>query len=384
MEAAKEVAAQKEKKNNEKFHHAKKMIADYCKQEGLIISDVGVLLGKDSSLKTSIYCNNPIRHARGIANYLYSVSKWVKMTTVVEDEEASVYFNAELLASVFVIKKHRDLNMKELISPVMIHDLQYIPPELELIDAYQGLYKATPEDDPGHEELIKMVFSRIENKVIGGDDCNDCKKKRRSGLENLKSMVFEHFGKSHVVVGHWAVGKGKKHTREKLQLISGDVIQSIKDVTEFLQKYTQFEVTYKENSLHIPKDFRTRRYILSIQYPSINNAKPTKKPFLDIFNSGEFELVPYIAGSVNIGSSYVLLRFMLIDLWIVRLVKRLGVISADVLDEKMGLLVNSMEGAMKVGDPTEYFGVWKEYSVEKKIEGLKKRMHYPYYPHKNK
>lgn len=370
------------RKNDEKYHNARAIIRDYVVRNDLIMSDPNVLLGKDVSPISRVYCMEPIKHARKIADVLYGISKWVKMTTVVENEEATVYFNTEIIASVLAIKRHK-INIKKLISPVDVHGVKYMPPELELIDAYQDAYKPSPVEDIDHESLLKMVIDRIDKKIIGGKKkCSDCDKKRRVNMDNLKLMIFEHFGGSHVVVGHWSTGK----SAERLQFISGDVAQSIRDIILFLQKFTQFEVTYTQNKLHIPKDFRTNRYIMSIQYPSIDGAKPIKKPFLDIFNSGEFDLIPYTkkAGKM-IGSPFVLLRFMLIDLWIIRLVYKMDLISKDLLERKMRHLADHISKVAKQKPQDyEYFGVWKEFSVEKKLNSLKKRMHYPYYPHLDK
>ena len=82
----------------------------------------------------------------------------------------------------------------------------------------------------------------------------------------------------------------------------------------------------KEQSLKITNDDRILRNTI---YITNTNASKSEKAIIDIFNSASYELIPYnklsvYSGSkkqsiVNIGNPYVIMRFLLIDYWTIRI-----------------------------------------------------------------
>jgi hypothetical protein len=382
--------------NRTQYEPARQKVFAYCADKSLIVSDIRTLLSDSDPLDAQIhvYCDAPVQHARAITDALYTMSRWVKMGTTTTGEEMVIYFDTIPLVYVTAIKKHRSISLQDLIAPVDIDGVSYMSPEIELIDLYRILYTPNMECEweksvLQEKKLMTMVHDRVDNKILGGKKkkCNDCSQNRSAGIDQMRIAVLEGPCQSeqYVVVGHWAVAlaKGDTPPQDKLQIICGDVELAIKCIMDTLQQHTRFAVTFTQQNLHIPKDFRTRRYTLYIQYPSLTGGTPMKKPFMDVFNSAEFELIPYAkVGKYMLGSPYVLLRFFMIDLWIVRLVYKLNLIDQGVLRKKIRILMEIIDSVDRHLPDGPFFGVVSDPVVSKKIASLTGKRHFPYYPAK--
>jgi hypothetical protein len=191
------------------------------------------------------------------------------------------------------------------------------------------------------------------------------------------------------LIGSWAYDWLKNEgkicvNREKIQIISKLQVESISvSIEKFVKPMTNFQITYKEQQLNIPKDFRTKRYTFYINIETERGI--VEKPFLDLFNSAEFEIIPFaIFNGICIGDKYVILRFLYIDLWILRLIYALGIITNDIINMKIDhywFLINEFRG--NYGDKlktTNFFGIYRNYLVDKKQENLKGKKYTPYIP----
>jgi hypothetical protein len=266
----------------------------------------------------------------------------------------------------------------------------------------------------------------------------------KTDFQYLKYLVLSEFCckfiKDYVVIGHWALhvieaskdpNSKMSSSVEKLQVITSIYIKrSIEDVTNFLKKYTNSKISSRRQDLHIPKDFRTSRYTI---YISVDGKD---KAFMDIFDCGTFELVPYIPFSlkttyagvkkdsqfnrgrgrahsrnrgnnrdrsrsrsrsgggdefiIKVGNPYVLLRFLVIDLWIIRMIHEMGHLTNDMLKVKTKYIMFVID---KIKNPelgihdkvfgSSYVGIYKDYDISKKVNNLKGKMFYPYYPERD-
>lgn len=378
-----------------KYLDVRQKVLDYCKKHSLIISDPRSLIEKPDpkNIDIHIYCDNAEMHAKNIANDMQYI--WVKMQIKVPREEFVIYYDTMPLVFVYAIQKHKNISLSNIIMPVE-KDVNYMSPELELISLYQDLY--SPFKDRWHIELeaplINMVKDRVAKKILigGKKKCDDCSDNRKNSVDNVKLLVLKEFATTpeFIVVGQWArtLLEGSSNSSEKLQLITTlDIEVAIKNIMLFLERYTKSSITFSDQNLHIPKDTRTRRYTLYMSYASFNRDKPLRKPFLDIFNSGTFELIPIEKHNYYIGNPFVLLRFYMIDLWIVRLVHKLELISKDVLTKKINNLMDNIN-FVRSGDwmdrvfLTDYVGQIIDINVANRMASLDRKMLFPYYPYK--
>lgn len=267
-------------------------------------------------------------------------------------------------------------------------------------------------------------------------NCTPCKIKKIRDLDILKYIILKDivaFNKKvnnkYILVGHWAVdtiqylynkeakigedyissagykklptaykkmvgSEGAIINSEKIQIISsnGQAVD-IAIIMSLLSKYTKFKLSYRQQNPYIPNDFRVNRVTIYIKMPSIGN-KIVEKPVIDIFNSGSFEMIPYVEKPfkdkmIYIGNMFVIMRFFMIDLWVLRIVLKLGLLTRSIFEEKMRHILHDVK---KVRDPNlkwltysfglDYIGYYDDYVVAKKIENVKNFAPPPYYPEK--
>lgn len=393
------------KADRNKYKPIWKAIERYCGTNKIIISDKYVLTDKQDELvpiyekNYKIYTSNPFRHANNLVNLIHQTMtnsqdrKFTRLKTIIEKEEFVIEYDMRQVAFIYKLQKHKTTEPNDIIKPIDIKGVLYMPAEIELIDIYHNLYKMQncEEMEKMEKVLYEQVRKRKEEGIIGGQSCKDLKKEF---LEAMKiSIVKDWLPKKEntILVGAWAhdwivYGKDKLCANiEKVQLIS-----EIKpdDMLSQLQLYvgklaSNASISMREQELHIPKDFRTSRYTYYLQIKSAMNI--IEKPFLDLFNSADFEIIPYKnINGINLGQQWVLLRFLFIDLWIIRVIKTLGLLSEDILNKKLIYLWRIIEffrSDMELTEFGEFIGIYRDYSIDKKIQGLSQtKKYYPYYP----
>jgi hypothetical protein len=413
----KEDAAKAILDDRKKFSDLYNIIDTYCKNHSeLIISDAKMLLDKVDNLafKTyDIYCENPFMHATVLTNEIYTkVGKWVQMTTIIIHQELQIWYDTRLIATIYKLIKGKEIDLENLINPIKIYGINYMSPEIEIIDIYKRLYLPNYasewlnllEVESFMEDLVKQ-----RSEILGGDSiCGNIARRQKTDMEDLKLLLYNNFiisqpphDNNRILIGHWAINTAKaihysslveSHV-EKLQIISSNAENDIKEVKKIIEKHTDLAITHKQHILHLPKDFRIKRYTL---YLSSYSQKEI--PFMDIFNSAEFELIPFntlklnaehskIPGDINIGNPYVLLRFAIIDIWILRVISKIGNITQKCLLAKLRSLyelINIVKHdkikELQMAFGTHYIGTNIDYESAKKIEKLQYKMIPPYIP----
>lgn len=382
------------KKSRTKYEAANNTVINFCKNNNVFLSSPHTLAGMDTSNDIfELYCENPYKSALALTNEIYKkCGPYTVLKTFVKNEQLEIQFNTFTLVNV-----HRLNNIKarvkltDLIMPVNIKSINYISPELELIDIYRSLYNPNKHDDwtdllEVEEKLLHQVFDRV--KILGGK-CDPCKLKRNASINALKRVVVENFieGSDYILLGDYALKilTNSTQSQEKIQIISSNDIQDdIKKLIEFLEKYTEYGITYRLQKIDIPKDFRTKKFTIYVEFPKL--GKTVQKAFMDIYNSAQFELIPYVdKNKYKIANPFVLLRFFIIDIWIIRVIRKMDLISQDFLMKKIVVLIKYIKQikdmdwkSMVFGD--KYVGVFQDYFISKKIDKLGKDFSYPYHP----
>ena len=403
------------KKDRMKFLEVYKVVENYCKDTNIVLSDIEKLTNENkTNFKYELYCESAYKHANNLANLIHkNVGEWVKLKTIVEYQEFIIEYDMRPLICIYNLKNVKNVTLHNLILPVKIDDIFYMSPEMEIIEIYHKLYSPNFADEwenlIHHEiKLYSMIEKRISKGIFGGKK----PKKDIPDLKYLKYLVLSEFCgefvKNYTVIGQWAldlIEKGKNSrlklgSVEKLQLItSTDVDKSIEDITNFLKMHTNNKIIYQKQDLRIPNDFRTNRYTIYIEIG--RGSKIKKKAIIDIFDCGTFELIPYVPVSVvrsnksnkskdfvvRVGNPFVLLRFLMIDIWIIRVINKLGFLNDRASQNKTKYILSTVK-KIKSSDMlfinnafgVDYVGVYKDYFISKKINNLSGKAFYPYYP----
>lgn len=403
------------KKERDEYSEIYKIIEEYCEQHEIIISDLYVLLNKKEDIKNiykksySLYCANPLLHSNDLANIIHAkggkLSKFTKLRTIKEKEEFIIEYNTRLIVTFYKVQRFKSNNKKssfrspnDIIKPTKIENLFYMPAEIEMIDIYHNLYDISKIDQyEASLEFEKEMFSQfIERKSILGSSDN-CKERKKEFIEALKLSIVNEWlpeQENTVLIGIWAynwltLGENICTDLEKIQVISEmDQNQLLASLQKYVSKFSKFQITIREQELHIPKDFRTKRFTYYIN--SSSEKGTTEKPFLDLFNCANFELIPYTKiqhgeTHINIGNKYVILRFLFIDLWIIRLIKNMGLLTTEILQKKVDRITSIIDKIRDVlGEKIQdanFIGVYKDYDQSKKIDSINQiKKFYPYYP----
>lgn len=383
------------KQDRDKYKAIYDIILKYCSDQNIIISNYYVLTNQEDTMANVIdkvykcYTIEPFRHANNLTNLIHQNKadkyQYTRLNTIVEHEEFSIMYDTRVVVQIYGLQKHRSTDFMSIIKPTKIDKCLYMPAEIELIDVYHNFYNNKIDDLAIETELYKQVYERKEKGIIGSGV--SCKERKKEIIEVIKiGLVKDWILKkcaidNIILIGPWAHdwikhGKNICVNLEKIQIISST---SVKELLAELRHYlSEFNmtVTYREQELHIPKDFRTVRYTFYLQ----------DKPFLDLFNCAEFEIIPYHnINGIFIASKWVILRFLFIDLWIIRVIKSLGLLSQDVLNKKIiylwDLIEYFREKEKELSKDTEnYIGVFIDYIIDKKISNLQEKRFEPYVP----
>jgi len=279
----------------------------------------------------------------------------------------------------------------EIVKPLKIKDLLYLPSEIEIIDIYHTLYSPDKYDEWDEslifeDKLFKQIAQRKESGILGGGGCQSLK---RNHIQAIKISIVKIWlkNKKMILIGPWAHDWIKTQklciNLEKIQVLSFLSPEEFNNqLQRFLYKFTKFDIIYKKQELHIPKDLRTVRYTYYMQIQTSKGI--VEKPFLDMFPVLAYEIIPCKSlNNILIGTQYVLLRFLFIDLWIIRVIKSLGFLSPKILNIKLSylwkLILFFHDNYQLPGD-TKWIGTYKNETIEKKISALLQRSYYPYYP----
>lgn len=392
------------KKDRDRYKKVKDVIFDYCVKNQLILSDPHMLckLEKTNDYMAShqylIYTCSPFFHANKIANEISKktkddpLSKFTALKTVMEKKEFAIEYDFRRFATLYKIQKKKSDNSKGIISPIKIGKAMYFPAEVELIDTYHAMYDPSRVCDI-HDavKFEQILFDQVADRKKKGILGAGCAERKRNMLTAIKIGIVREWlpERNHILIGDWAkewieCGDKIPGSNEKVQIISDMDPDNCKAL---LQKYintlTEFDITYREQTLGIPKDMRTKRYTFYVKIKTTSGIKD--KPFLDLFNSTNFEVIPcYNVNKIHVGIKWVMLRFLLIDIWILKIVKSIGCIDDVIMQKKIngiwGTIMYFRNKKLCEQSSLVYRGTHIDRISDKKTTSLQGKTHYPYYP----
>ncbi len=288
---------------------------------------VGRPLDRDSFF-WDLYCDDTFIVVKNLVIELSNVrsphipAKTAALQTNIRYKEFTIYINARMLFRVFSMEKYRGLKLID----VMGHSvytgyftgasIKCVPEEIQLISIYRNLYtparlaqwKAEMENEGKIYGRLRQSIHEKATRVTGGgghDDITAC----------LLKVVQDN---SYVLVGDYALAAlGLTQSTVRVQFIASDAIEEVRKRCERCVK--RGKVTHVRFSLNIPDDFQIVKHSLYMMV----NGKQTA--IADVFNSTAFEMMPFIhERRLRLGNPWVLLRFLFIDIWVLKLILNLG------------------------------------------------------------
>ena len=386
----------------------------------IILSDICAILKKEmpqtktAQIKTAqleehmtIYTTHTRRTTTIIANHIHkAVGKLVQMRAIIPNEEYEIMYDMRGLIKLYHIERYKNVNIPDLLNAIKINNLYYFPPEIELMDVYHKLYLPNYYDEwetlLGQEKSLYEIITKgiPQNKKESKENCPTCKDKRQIDINNIKHLMLKFFdNENYVLIGdvaHKLISSklsDKDHISKNIQIISENAIeQDYQNIVNYLSLYTKHGIYYKKKKLYVPKDNRIFKYTLFIKYPTITSTKGSRgidKQFLDIYNCAEFELISYIPKkhnniSLRVGNLFVQMRFLLIDLWLYRVLKYLKDIDDKVFKEKCSNIyttMNTIKKLLPIEFKNKYMGINYDEKIAQKISisenNIKKSSYYP-------
>lgn len=304
--------------------------------------------------------------------------KIVMMKTALPYQRYIIYVDARVLVQ-FTSLPHGSASivkptLAESLSTSMKNKLFVISPEVQLLDLYRVLYspakvgewREAMRDENNLYQHLKKRLPELKNAKKGGDADNkdDTKDGAGSQHDEYKLHILSHWVTSNpnvVLIGDFAI--------RMLQLSEnrGSMVQVITQknpeedaalVCQMLEKQFNIKCSQHTRPLSIMQDFRLQR----------TTVRADEKEVLYIYNCGAYDFIPFnlavtVKGGstarkehnapkssqkpqaqfIQVGNPFVLLRFLLVDFWTVRLLNAEGKIDAKYaqlrLDEITRLLL---------------------------------------------
>lgn len=373
------------------------VIENFIRDNSFIISRPTLLYETKVNLTEldaiTIYCENIFRNSNKLANLLCKEldaksdnnenilesdlnPRWLTLRTVAAHEQIDIFYDGRPLVIFRSINLYKNIPIFKLLIPMHSKcgiftetPLLLLPPELELMNIYHQLY--SPDKAEEWEDLLSIeynlyeIFVKRKQELIGG--AADCTKSIISNIETIKRLTVLDFLKNQplILIGEWAIkliefgetGQPIKDNFEKVQILIDSPIDDFKELLEnFLTTVTPYKCTFREEKLHTVDDGRLKKYTFYIGGLCSVSGQKMEKPFLDVFNSCRYEIVPFRLSAefntskssefpidIKIGNAYVLLRFLLLDIWILRVIKNIGLLTANILETKISRILASID-----------------------------------------
>lgn len=392
------------------FDLLREKIIEYSDDDNnkIIFSNVNKLIDYDK--KNDIIENNMTLytiHARKITTELTNIihtkfGKFVQMRAIIPNEEYDIMFDMRNLVKIYRIDRYKKVNLIDLFNTICIDKLLYFPTAVELIDIYHKLYLPQYNEEwdliSDHENIL---YKYIISEKHGGEikkKCVECKIKRKLDVYQIKLLMLKFLNNENFVfVGNWAhnIIEGDIKSvddNSNIQIISENSIDvDYNNIIEYLSEFTNYGIFYKKKKLYIPKDNRIFKYTFYIKYPTFGKSIVDKQ-FLDIYNCGTYELIPFVPFkydklNLKIGNIFVQLRFLLIDLWILKLLKHIKSIDTETYNIKNEHILKNMKKIKKLlpggfdNYKDKYIGINFDEKIYQKIDISKKEIkRSSYYP----
>ena len=418
-------------KERQRYDAIYKLIEEYILQNNTHNSklkyDNRIILGGSSSVhmllnveKThndytyTLFSESAFPHANAIANMIAAyVGKYMKqdpeifvsLKTVIQNTKYTIFVDGRHMIHINNLQKmSSNIDTFDLIKPVEKisgnNKFYLLPPHFYLVDFYRTLY--LPNYAGNWQDILQkegVLYDSIKGDLKATIGSKDKKIDRRSIL--LKH-IFENFllnNNKIAVIDEAAMALYETHeTHNTIDNVSKFVIlceSSIKEFIEIVKKSVRafmgrdILMNYKSQNINILNDRRLKRYIVKLE----------DREILQIYNSAHYDLIPvntisYKSGTINIANPFVIMRFLLVEIYVINVILTLKKIDEKFAEHKLQTIMKNvikLRAGIKKSDIFQnssdmYIGKFiDDITYEQlKIKKMKqdKKISFDYYPQK--
>ncbi|GFR90196.1 BA71V-K421R [Elysia marginata] len=353
-----------------------------------------------------LYSCRALEDARALTFIFYKLAPeglghYANMMTCIPRKEFSINIDERPLFRIKALEVHRGARAADVIVPSIRPasfacgpgkkplPLRCMGPEIQLMGVYAALSDPAragewPSFLNAEERLREMFTNEVRNKIreVGGGAEEEEGPEEFSTSDLKTALAAEYVPRSgHAAVGAYAVSALESKSRNapkdaalvlrnngsvaRLQLVTSNSFTEEERVVRQIASRFGLNVQYTENELKVPTDARLRRMTMYVLRPG-----ERRESFLDIYNSGEHELVPFLGQASDddralvtggrrvlaekraarrraskkkktgegppigppsgppVGTPFVVMRFLLVDSWTIQFLFRMGFASA--------------------------------------------------------
>jgi hypothetical protein len=351
------------------------------KKETLIImggtQSVDLLLGKELGRDDFIYnlfsedafqhCNRLTNVIAQTINAIFTDNKdplsrpyWtVAMKTFSAHKKFDIVIDQRTLVRWIVLKTMSDeSNIMKLIEPLNVKSyfqkktVLIMPPKFHLIETYRTLYSPDAVESWnqaliderrlfGYLKRIMDLQKAGKSIVVGADDQIDLNKRKM-----IAATLLEEFVKNNskvILLGDHAINiltEIPVDTTILHIMIDHDIsLDDIKPtIIDICKRTIDIAPTYSTRDVQILSDFRLRR----------TSVKIDGKEIIYIYNATSYDLIPICRvydkkkNSIQIGNPFVLIRFMLIELWVISWISSIGKIEDSFAKSRTNSMISKI------------------------------------------
>lgn len=340
----------------------------YAHDHGLILGGtVATLLLQKEKLGSSeffyeLYSVNAQADAQALADLIYAVAPeglaryTVAMSRAAAQPEFEILVDERPLILVKTLIIHRGARIIDVLTPSVrpayfARDAKNAPlpllcmgPEVQLIAIYSALSDPSRAGEwatlVAAEEKLRMIFEReIRGKMstalseaVGGGGPND-------SATLIAALVREYVPlEGHALVGIQALTK-KRVSPGRIQLVSANPFHDEEAAVRKIANRLGFSVSSARHEPQVPTDCKLRRLTMYIVH-----SGGRREAFLDVYNSGTYQLVACQSvksknDKTMLGTAFTVLRFILVDIWTIQLLFRMGAVPIQYARQLLSELV---------------------------------------------
>lgn len=362
----------------------------------------------------TIYSENAFKHANDLTNVIAKLQNdqtggWIViLLTKIPYKIYEIQVDNRTVVTIINIKNNIQAPPSyHLINPIIEksyenYNVSILSPEVFLINTYKvlcspnrvGDWEQALRDETKLFQLLKMRINKSEmdakisdytsehhsSPVLGSKESKDFQ--IQTAIEQLLLKKVVNQNKNVILIGEHALRLLNDHEKfmdnfslssKVVQVIANENI--IEEVINVCKKdFPDFKITHHKKQVPILDDFRLVRTIIKIENSEIS------KEIMYIYNSCDYDLIPYNTivaphpkekDKINIGSPFVLMRYLLIDIWIIRFILGMKMIDENFAKKRIENIKNLfilLRG--KIQDKRIDVSI-KSLTSEDKIEGVK-------------
>lgn len=305
-------------------------------------------LGLEEDFLFEVFCQNALSWALSLSNYLAEHTEEpiiFAMSSLVPYQKFSIKGNGrEIIIIQELSKESKNITVK-MTNPINLSGFYLVQPIIQMIQVYQNLYNISLFDK--WPDFLDLNGKIINKTFLGGAE-----------VASGKELFLNNFAKHNPNIV--LISDSAYEVLNDVQSNSVSIMTTISpsEIAEEYRKYMPgFEVV--SQSILLFSDWRLRKTVFILNGKIIFN----------IYNSATYEIIPHFKHKhYNIANKYVLLRFVLIDLWQLSLLLNLQKIEKSYYDQRIARLKIQFRAFNEQPDLKEGFlGIYKDEKIEWKL-----------------